>query len=908
MNKKTLLSIAVASLFAIGGVFYNTTQEEKEYSPRVKAEEGIAGYEEYLKTIRANQETGVVSDADVKAVQAEIKNQSNVKFKADWPLTWEFRGPDNIGGRTRCLVIDKDDPKVLYSGGVSGAVFKSTNGGGSWRPLTIGADNFGIVSMAQNDKGEVFYGTGEAGLTSATGGENGTAGFNGMGIFKSTDGETFSSLNGTSVFGSIYMLTVDPTTDYIYAGSSNGLRVSKDDGASWTLVRGGSCRDIQFNSNGVALASIGNGIWRSTSPDEGSSYSNITAIGNNTRSGIAWSESDPNYVYVVTVGSEVFDGQTYGGGALSGLFRSTDGGVTFTEEVDKISQFFAPFTIIGLQAQGDYDLAIGVHPRNKDRVFIGGIAFAEWSLQDGPKIVGNNFRSPTNPFGIHSDKHLIKFDNSGTDPIMYVCSDGGIARTTNADLDRYRDISTNLSTTQFYAVDADVNGRLLGGTQDNNTMLLRGESFPRQIAEDVIGGDGFQTAISKYDPNFMFGESQYGNLRRSITGGGSFETIWDNRITASHSSATRPTNYFNNALALWENPQILAELETRDKVDADDSLINAKLYFAADDGVWVCNNALAKPHDPDNPKDFETVRWHRISTVRNVHYLKPTVDGKSLFIATRGGTLWRVDNLLTANYDTNYLASKTDAIDTLLTETNITGNLNIGGRTVTSVALDKNDPNRLVLTAGNYNNTNFVFVTDSALSTSPTWSSIQGNLPRFPVYHAIISADDPDIVVLGTEFGIWATQNGTSASPTWAEALEGKDSELPFPRVPVFDLVQVESKSWTGPRIYAATHGMGLWESKSLLTSVKKDDKEKLDVASVTAYPNPANNFVNIRTSIKGRYVISVYNMNGAKLFTDKGTNNGTIKLSTADFTNGNYFVEVIGDGSKAVSKIIVQH
>ena len=229
-----------------------------------------------MKSIRANEVTGEVSNADVVAVQAEIKSQRNVQFKADWPLTWEFRGPDNVGGRTRCLVIDKDNPQVLYSGGVSGAVFKSTNGGGSWYPITLGEDNFGIVSMTQNKSGHILYGTGEAGLTSATGGENGTAGFTGMGIFKSTDGETFTSISSSSVFGSIYVLQVDPVTDFIYAGSQNGLRVSRDAGETWTLVRGGTCRDIQFNKNGVVLASIGNGVWRSTTPADGASYSNIT--------------------------------------------------------------------------------------------------------------------------------------------------------------------------------------------------------------------------------------------------------------------------------------------------------------------------------------------------------------------------------------------------------------------------------------------------------------------------------------------------------------------------------------------------------------------------------------------------------------------------------------------------------
>ncbi|HAV26495.1 MAG TPA: hypothetical protein DCX01_09985, partial [Bacteroidetes bacterium] len=514
------------------------------------------------------------------------------------------------------------------------------------------------------------------------------------------------------------------------------------------------------------------------------------------------------------------------------------------------------------------------------------------------------FNSPVNPFGIHSDKHWITFDTTGADPIMFVCSDGGIARSTDAEISRYKDISTGYSTAQFFGIDADVNGRIVGGTQDNGTMIISGESFPRNPAFDILGGDGFQSIFSEVNPKIIFGESQYGNLRRSLLDGSAMESIWDNRVESVFASNTRPTGYFNNPVYLWEDPAIVNEVKNNGPTGQEDATVNARLYFAMNDGVWVCKNAFAKPHDPNSPTEDKQVRWFRVSSQTGVQHLETTPDGNSLFIATRNGKVVRIDSLLTAKLDTISLPVANQISPMLGTP--VVLNLPVGNRTVTSIAIDANDPNRVVATLGNYNNSSYVYVCEDALGAAPSFRSIHSNLPDFPVYHAIISVDDPDIIILGTEFGIWATTNGTATNPTWAEALEGKDPTKPLPRSPVFDVVQTTNKNWSGPRIYAGTHGMGIWESQSLLTSVR--NKSKKESISILAYPNPANNVVNLASDIKGAYTLNMYSLNGTLVHSQEGSNSGTIKLSTETLTNGNYFIELIGQDTKAVSKIIVQH
>ena len=212
MNKKKILSIVSISLLLVGSITFSLLNADSSYTPRTNEDsEGAHGYAEYINSLRANQHTGTVSDEDIARVQQQIKNQSNVKLKADWPLTWSFRGPDNVGGRTRCLVIDKDNANIMYTGGVSGGVFKTTNKGGSWYPLTLGADNFGVMSMAQDHDGNLYYGTGENGLYLNVNGD-GSSSFNGMGMFKSTDdGVTWEPVSGSTSFGSILTLAMHPT-------------------------------------------------------------------------------------------------------------------------------------------------------------------------------------------------------------------------------------------------------------------------------------------------------------------------------------------------------------------------------------------------------------------------------------------------------------------------------------------------------------------------------------------------------------------------------------------------------------------------------------------------------------------------------------------------------------------------
>jgi hypothetical protein len=101
---------------------------------------------------------------------------------------------------------------------------------------------------------------------------------------------------------------------------------------------------------------------------------------------------------------------------------------------------------------------------------------------------------------------------------------------------------------------------------------------------------------------------------------------------------------------------------------------------------------------------------------------------------------------------------------------------------------------------------------------------------------------------------------------------------------------------------------MGIWSSQSLLSSVPKADKGVEKAVAISAYPNPANAFINIDSKIVGEYTLTVYNLSGQAVNVQSGTNSGLIRLNTTDLVTGNYFIEILGKNQKAVTKIIVQH
>jgi photosystem II stability/assembly factor-like uncharacterized protein len=869
-NKSILAGLSLAVL---GGALV-LLDSGSQYTPRTKSEastHGIEGALDFMHALKKNQITGKVDLGDVLAAREAINNQKLYK-KGGLPLNWNPIGPDNYGGRTRAILVDRRNPNVLWAGGVSGGLWKSTNKGASWQAINDFQENLSVVSICQTSDGTIYYGTGESslnGLWQSDGEEYSS--FNGDGIFKSTSDSTFVQLTTSRIFNAVSSMAVDPVDNTVYAGTDRGLYYSDDKGTTWKKLRDGNTREVKISSNRTVLAYIGTLLWRSTNGKDANSYVRVDGIPTSNRIAMAFSNQDPNYAYLLISGGVTITttgGTINASSGMVGVYQSKDNGVTFSQIIGKESQYFNLLTHLSLgSSQGTYDLVIEVHPRDKERIFMGGIYWAEWTPTQGPRIVGNMFDSPFNPFGIHADKHAITFDTVSNPIIMYIGSDGGVARTTNAELTNYSNLYTGFATTQFYGVAAGTNGTVIGGTQDNNTLLMDRKGSTPQRGKDILGGDGFRCEVSVINPAIMFIENQYGGLHRSLNNGGSASEIWDNRISASHVSSRQANNIFNTPMRLWENQ----------------SNGTGRLYYGMNNSVWMARGIVETGAE---------IRWFKVANLSvNPHIIEATKDGKHLFIGSLNGMVVRVDGLNRANFDTTEIVAYAGISDSLST-ISVRGNLP-SGRAITDIEIDDNNPNRVLVTMGNYGNTSYVYVTENALDAVPTWRSLQGNLPAFPVYDVEIYEKNPDILIAGTEYGIWATTNGQSATPVWTDQTNNK-----FPHVAVYELRQVSEKAWTGPVLYAATHGRGIFESRSLLTSVPQVAKST--ALALTVYPNPAADAAHLKfTSVKvGAATVKIFDLKGNVVFNQsvqitKGTNQ--IDLNTMKLSNGMYIASVEG-------------
>lgn len=437
--------------------------------------------------------------------------------------SWTPLGPAPIQtastGRLSTIAVHPDNPATIYIGGAQGGVWKTTNGGTSWTALTDGECSLAMGSIAIDPVSPqiVYAGTGELHFSGDS--------YYGCGVLRSTDAGTTWTQLGASIFDTniggarISKVIVDPATagsanaTVVYAATSVGVYRSADSGLNWTRVLEGIATDMVRDpaTPATLYAAVGspsgnalNGVYKSV--NGGLDWTRLgggfpTAdIG---RIALAIAPSDPQRLYAAIQTS--FNAEN-DGGQLFGIFRSNDGGATWTRAA-------AAGASCGSQCW--YDLVIAVEPAVAENVWFGGVFL--YRSTDGAA----SFRNVLN--GIHVDQHALTFDprNPGT---LYAGNDGGIFRTTTAG-SSWQSLNTNLALTQFYSgISAHPTDptAALGGTQDNGTLEYSGVA----IWQNVVGGDGGFTAIDYRDPSVAYAETQWtqnssfaGPRRRNLPSG-----------------------------------------------------------------------------------------------------------------------------------------------------------------------------------------------------------------------------------------------------------------------------------------------------------------------------------------------------------------------------------------------------
>ncbi len=419
---------------------------------------------------------------------------------------WQPIGPDRIqsadAGRLSTIAIDPRNRQVMYAGGAQGGVWKTSNGGASWTPLTDDQCSLAMGSIALDPVNPdiVYAGTGELHFSGDS--------YYGCGVLRSLDaGATWTHL-GASVFDTqdggarVSRLLLDPRTagtpgtTVVHVASSFGLYRSTNGGTTWTRVLAGIATDLVMHPQdpNILYAAIGatgggstNGVHRSS--DGGLTWTQLAGgfptqeVG---RIALAMAPSAPTTLYAAI--QDAFGG-TGSNGTLLGIWKTTDGGTTWAR---------ATATGASCGSQCWYNLVIAVHPQNPDEVWFGGISL--YRSTDG----GTRFVNITS--GIHVDQHAIEFQ-PGDPSVVFVGNDGGIYRTSTGGTS-WTSLNTNIAITQFYSgisLHPSDAAWMLGGTQDNGTLEFRGDpDWPR-----VLGADGGYTATDFVDPTITYAETQW---------------------------------------------------------------------------------------------------------------------------------------------------------------------------------------------------------------------------------------------------------------------------------------------------------------------------------------------------------------------------------------------------------------
>ena len=427
-------------------------------------------------------------------------------------------GSAMMSGRIAAVAAVNENGRVtVFAGSASGGVWKSINGGTTFKPVfdSASALSIGAVAIDPGNHKNVWAGTGESWVRNSVS--------IGDGIYKSTDGGENWTNVGLKDTEHIARILIDPrngntvwtcATGHLWDDSdSGGVYKTADGGKTWRKVLGGAnrstgCAMIAASAQqpGTLYASMwdfrrqawtfrsggpGSGIFKST--DGGEHWTEITPANAKGmpakpygRIALAVAPSKPQTVYAMIES------------AKSALFRSDDGGANWSKLDASQFMVWRPF----------YFGNLIVDPKDPEKVF----------KVDGPLLLsvngGKSFSQVSG--GAHGDFHDVWIDPGDTN-YLFTGDDGGLWRSRDGGT-RWEHM-LNLPVSQFYHVSVDMAEpyHVYGGLQDNSSWA-GDSSYPGGVTnsrwENMFGGDGFWTWEDPSDPNYIYAEAQGGEIGR----------------------------------------------------------------------------------------------------------------------------------------------------------------------------------------------------------------------------------------------------------------------------------------------------------------------------------------------------------------------------------------------------------
>ncbi len=708
----TILLVIIISLT----LKINTNQEQRNEEP--------LNYPSLWMDYQRTYPHKTIKPESYKAAMKQAVKLHNAASRKD--IMWELAGPTNVGGRITDLAIHTDDLSTIYIGGASGGIFKSTDSGDSWEQVFEDAATISIGDLAidPNNPDIIYAGTGESNSSSYS--------FLGDGIYKSIDGGDTWDHIGLENSGYIGRIIVDyNNSDRVYVaacgylfshGGQRGIYRSLDGGETWDdilfvndstsgidIVQHPEDPDILYATMWERRRGLnyrhsfgdGSGVWKTT--DGGDNWTELTnglPTGNDVgRIGVDISKSNPDVLYTFydMPSQEVR------------VYRTENGGSDWTRTNDaSLDEMNSSF--------GWYFGQIRVDPTDEDIVYVMGVELHRTTNGGSSYTVIADYN---NTHEIHVDHHAMYIDeNTGR---IFEGNDGGFYYSDDLG-DNWTKIN-NLSITQFYFIEVDYQNpaKMLGGTQDNGTVMTVTGNTDDWFR--ILGGDGFYCLVDYQDNNNVYAEYQYGGLYKSENGGYSFNYIgWE--------------MYYDRTN--WMAPLAI------DPVEHETLYFGTYRIWKTTDGGddW---NTISGDLTKGGSGGFHTITTIAVSEVNNNIIVVGSADGR-VHITENDGSTW---NDISAG---------------------------LPNRWITRVATDPLDENTIYATVSGFRWGEPLPHVYKSTDLGQNWIDISGNLPELPVNVIAIDPENTERIFVGTDAGVFYTEDG---GQNW-ESLKGNIPNAPI--------------------------------------------------------------------------------------------------------------------------------
>ncbi|TSA50561.1 MAG: PKD domain-containing protein, partial [Sphingobacteriales bacterium] len=681
-------------------------------------------------------------------------------------IKWMERGPLNVSGRTRTIMVDPNDVtgKSVFTAGVGGGLWKTTDITAqkpTWTMVNDFFANLAITTIAYSPLATqtMYFGTGEGWFNLDA--------IRGNGIWKSTDGgATFNQLAATTGSNYYYIqkIVVHPTTGDLYAATRSGVFRTQNGGTSWTKVLGAgtgaatdNISDLEIAADNSIYAGLGifgtDGVYRSTTGATGAwTKLNTGANGFPTtgfyRTEIACAPSAAGTVYVMTESSAT--------DALFNIYKTTNSGTTWTTctlPTDADPGIAGDIT----RTQGWYDLIAAVDPNDANKIVVGGVDL--FRSTNG----GTSWTQLTHWYGgygfqyVHADQHALCFQ-PGNSSNLYFGNDGGIWRSADGGV-TITSKQENNNITEFYCCAMSptaYSNYFLAGAQDNGSQKFQKAGL--NDTYEITGGDGAFCHIDQNQSQYQWTSYVNNSYYRSSDGGVNFTGATLSTNTGAH--FINVTDYDdvgnimycadgNGKYCRWSNPQS----------GAANVLVTVTAFGSS--GSYYPTAITVSPNTSNR-----------------------------VFFGLSNGKVVLVDaaNLLT-----------------VITGVHINNGAGMPAGSVSCIAVESGNDNHLLVSYFNYGVTSIWETTNGG----STWTSVEGNLPDMPVRWCMFNPNNNTQAVIATELGVWSTDLLNGASTVWGASTTG----LANVRT---DMLQYRSSDGF---VIAATHGRGLFSTDAFTTA-----------------------------------------------------------------------------------------